>query len=198
MEPLPPFHDDLGLCLDELWRLLEEGAVNRRSPFHTPTLATVSGYGVPRARTVVLRGAERSSGTLRVHCDLRSDKAGEIGEGGPFALHVYDAAGKVQVRVEGHGSLHARDGLADAAWAEAQAMSRVGYGSIPGPGARIGEGGAYALPGPDEASTLGRPHFGVLVLKAMRLDFLYLDRRGNRRAAWEREGESWSGTWLVP
>lgn len=198
MEPLPPFHDDLGACLDELWLRLEQGARDRRSAFHTPTLATVDALGRPRARTVVLRGVDRASAGLRVHCDLRSDKAGEIGAGGRFALHAYDAPAKMQLRIEGGGTLHTDDALTDDAWAGAQAMSRVGYGSLPGPGTAIGTGGAYALPGPEAALRLGRPHFAVLALAAERLDFLTLDRRGNRRAEWRREGQDWRGTWLVP
>lgn len=196
--PLPPFHDDLALCFAEAWRLLVDGAARGRSGFHLPALATLDAAGRPRVRTVVLRAADRASGTLRFHCDRRSDKAAEIAVQGACALMAYDAEATVQIRVEGTATLHTDDAVADAAWAGAQAMSRVCYGIDPGPGTGIAEGGAYALPDAEAALTLGRPHFAAVLVRAERLDFLHLDRRGHRRAGWRRDGDGWAGSWLVP
>lgn len=197
VEALPSFYDDLAGCLAELWRSLDGGVRDRRSPFHTPTLATVDALGWPRARTVVLRAASRDGASLRIHCDRRSRKAAEVAATARAALHAYDPAAKIQIRVEGEATLHTDDAVADAAWAGAQAMSRIGYGIEPAPGTALPAGGAYALP-ENEATAAGRAHFGALVLRAERLDFLVLDRRGHRRAAWERDGTRWSGRWLAP
>lgn len=196
--PLPPFHDDIALCFAELWRLLADGAARGQSGFHLPALATVDAAGRPHLRTVVLRAADGTSGTLRFHCDRRSDKAAEIAGQGACALSAYDPEAAVQIRVEGTARLHADDAVADAAWVGAQAMSRVCYGTEPGPGAAIPEGGAYALPDAEAALTLGRPHFAAVLVRAERLDFLHLDRRGHRRAGWRRDGAGWTGSWLVP
>jgi pyridoxamine 5'-phosphate oxidase len=197
--PLPAFHDDLDACFAELWRLLGEGTERGRSGFHLPALATLDAAGNPRLRTVVLRAADPQTGTLRFHCDRRSDKASEIARNGACALTAYDGGTAVQIRVEGRGTLHTEDALADAAWAAALPMSRVCYGTAPGPGTAIPAGGAYALPDADEALTLGRPHFAAVVVQVEALDFLYLDRRGHRRARWERDAPGpWQGRWLVP
>lgn len=196
--PLPGFHDDLAAARAELWRLLADGVEHGRSAFHTPSLATVDGRGRPRSRTVVLREADAEAGTLRFHCDRRSDKAAEIAAHAPCALHVYDRAAKIQLRIEGRGRLHADDAVAEAAWAGSRPMSRVGYGIVPGPGTGLTSGGAYAVPDEAEASAIGRPNFSAVVIRADALDFLYLDRRGHRRAAWRRVGEAWVGGWLVP
>ncbi len=197
--PLPAFHDDLDACFAELWRLLSEGVERGRSGFHLPALATLDAAGRPRVRTVVLRAADRDAGTLRFHCDRRSDKAAEIARDGACALTAYDGETTVQIRAEGQATLHTDDALADAAWAAAQPMSRVCYGTAPGPGTAIPAGGAYALPDADEAHTLGRPHFAAVVVQVAALDFLYLDRRGHRRARWDRAGTGpWTGRWLVP
>jgi hypothetical protein len=53
---------------------------------------------------------------------------------------------------------------------------------------------------PDEAAalTVGRPNFAAVLVRADALDFLYLDRRGHRRAGWRRDGEGWRGEWRVP
>ncbi|MCJ2035707.1 pyridoxamine 5'-phosphate oxidase family protein [Methylobacterium sp. J-068] len=197
MTPLPPFHDDLDAALAQVWRLLEEGPALRRNAFHMPALATVDADGQPQVRTVVLRAADRAAGTLRFHCDRRSAKAAEIAASGVAALHGYDSASKIQIRAAGPATLHTDDALAEAAWTGAMAMSRVCYGADPAPGAILPEGHAYTLPDAETALTLGRPNFCAAILRVARLEFLYLDRRGHRRAAWER-ADGWAGCWLVP
>ncbi|MCJ2052755.1 pyridoxamine 5'-phosphate oxidase family protein [Methylobacterium sp. J-070] len=196
--PLPAFYDDLDAAFAELWRLLSDGVAQARSGFHMPALATCGAEGGPRVRTVVLRAADAAAGTLRFHCDRRSDKAAEILLIPACALVAYDDAAKVQIRVEGRATLHTADAVADAAWTGSRAMSRVCYGSEPGPGTALPAGDAYSLPGEAEAGILGRPHFAAVTVRAERLDFLYLDRRGHRRAGWRRGEAGWQGGWLAP
>ncbi|ACK85398.1 pyridoxamine 5'-phosphate oxidase family protein [Methylorubrum extorquens] len=198
MDALPSFYDDLDGFRAEGWRRLADGVGHRHSPFHTPSLATVDAAGRPRLRTVVLRAAEAGAGTLRFHCDRRSDKAREIAENGLAALHVYDGRAKLQLRVEGRARLHHDDALADAAWAAALTMSRVCYGVDPAPGTALATGDAYIMPNEDPDARIGRENFCAVVFTAERLDLLYLDRRGHRRAVFSREGEGWMGTWVAP
>ena len=198
MDALPSFYDDLDGFRAEGWRRLADGVGHRHSPFHTPSLATVDAAGRPRLRTVVLRAAEAEAGTLRFHCDRRSDKAREIAENGLAALHVYDGRAKLQLRVEGRARLHHDDALADAAWAAALTMSRVCYGVEPAPGTALATGDAYAMPDEDPDARIGRENFCAVVFTAERLDLLFLDRRGHRRAVFCREGAGWAGTWVAP
>lgn len=193
----PAFYDDLAACLAEAWRRLEEGAAHR-SGFHAPALATIGRDGAPRLRTVVLRGIDRDGRSLRMHCDARSDKAAEIAADPRVALHAYDPAAKIQVRIEGRARLHGQDAVARAAWAASRPMSRVCYGTAPGPGTPLPAGDAYALPEDEAAVEAGFPEFRVVVLTAARLDFLYLARRGHRRALFTWDGEEPSATWLAP
>lgn len=197
MTPLPPFYDDLDATFTELWRLLAEGAAHGRSGFHLPTLATLAGEG-PRLRTIVLREAEPRAGTLRFHCDRRSDKAFELAENPACALAVYDAEAKIQIRIEGRAVLHTDDAVAEAAWAGSRPMSRVCYAAEPPPGTALLAGNAYTLADEATAARTGRRNFCAVVVTAQRLDFLYLDRRGHRRAAWCRDGDGWDGGWVAP
>ena len=198
MTPLPAFHDDLEACLAEAWRLLGEGAQRNRTGFHTPALATVDAHGRPKVRTVVLREADACARTLRFHCDRRSAKAAEIEATGFAALQGYDAASKVQIRASGEARLHTDDVVADDAWAGALAMSRVCYGTAPAPGAVISSGSDYALPEDEAAIMAGRTNFAAVTIAVETLEFLYLDRRGHRRARWTRDGAGLAGQWLVP
>ncbi|MCE4224843.1 pyridoxamine 5'-phosphate oxidase [Methylobacterium sp. C25] len=198
MSDFPPFYDDLAACHAELWRLLEEGVSDRHSAFHTPALATVDPHGRPQVRAVVLREADRGAGTLRFHCDRRSEKASEIAVAGTAALHVYDSAARIQVRVDGTAKLHTDDWFAETVWTQSQPMSRVCYGIAPGPGTALANGGDYTLPDADDAILTGREHFCAVVIRAERLEFLYLDTRGHRRALWLRSNAGWVETWLAP
>lgn len=197
MTPLPPFYDDLDASFAELWRLLAEGVAHGRSGFHNVTVATLSD-GIPRLRTVVLRAADGGAGVLRFHCDRRSDKATELAMNPACALAAYDAETKIQIRIEGLATLHTDDAVAEAAWAASRPMSRVCYAAEPAPGTVLPRGDAYTLADESTAATIGRPAFCVVQVAARRLDFLYLDRRGHRRAAWHRGEGGWSGTWLAP
>jgi hypothetical protein len=197
-DPLPPFHDDLDAAFAEAWRLLADGVAQGRSAFHAPSFATLDQAGRPRSRTVVLREADAATGTLRFHCDRRSDKAAEVAANPACALHAYDRAAKIQIRIEGSAGLHVDDAVADAAWDGSRAMSRVCYGIAPAPGTALDAGGGYAVPDEAAALTVGRPNFAAVLVRADALDFLYLDRRGHRRAGWRRDGEGWRGEWRVP
>jgi pyridoxamine 5'-phosphate oxidase len=197
MTETPPFYDDLAGCLAEAWRRLEEGAAHQ-SGFHTPALATLGRDGAPRLRTVVLRGVDRELRTLRVHCDARSDKAAEIAADPRVSLHAYDPKAKLQVRIEGRARLHGEDDAARAAWGASRPMSRVCYGTSPGPGTPLPAGGAYAQPRDDAAVEAGFPEFRVIVLTAARLEFLYLARQGHRRALFTWDGDEAAATWLAP
>ena len=74
--PDPPV--DLDDVLAESFRLLARGVADRRSPFHTPTLASLNADGAPSLRTVVLRGFDPARRELRVHTDARSAKLAEL------------------------------------------------------------------------------------------------------------------------
>lgn len=188
--------DDLAETLAGAWGHLGDGVTDRRSPFHTPALATIGLDGRPRLRTVVLREADPAARRLRIHLDRRSEKFLEIAHDPRVTLHAYDAAGRFQIRVEGTGALHADDAVADAAWAAARPMSRKTYAIAPGPGTPLASGDAYALP--DDAE-VGRRHFSVLVVTVARIETLSLAHEGHRRARfdWDSDG-ALAMTWLVP
>lgn len=197
----PAFYDDLAATLDEAWRRLDEGVRDRRSGFHSPTLATLGLDGRPRARVVVLRAAEPGPRRIAFHCDARSEKVAEIGRDPRAALTAYDAPAKIQVRVEGPVALHRDDAQADAAWAASRPASRATYGVRPASGAPIPAGGGYDPPAGEAAGegAFTRSNFLFGVMAVERLEFLYLARAGHRRArfAWDAAG-GLAATWLVP
>ncbi|MDB5382816.1 MAG: pyridoxamine 5-phosphate oxidase [Rhodospirillales bacterium] len=191
--PGPAFADDLGETLAEAFRLLGVGVADRRSPIHTPSLASIGPDGAPRLRTLVLRGFDPADRTLRLHTDPRSGKAHEISADPRVALHAYDAGTQVQLRLDGTATLHTDDAIADAAWAATPPTARLVYTSTLPPGDPIR---TPALPAP---TSDGRENFAVLLMRFEALEWLWLSADGHRRArfAWDSAGEG-SAEWLVP
>ncbi len=180
--------------LAEAFRLLSRGVADRRHGFHTPTLATIGLDGAPQARTLVLRGFEAATRTLRLHTDARSGKVAEL-EADPRAqLHLYDAGAKVQLRLSGRAALHGGDAVAEAAWQGSRSFSRLCYAIEPGPGTPV----TAPPPAPMDAEA-GRPVFRVILLRFDRLEWLHLAASGHTRARfdWGPDDARRSG-WLVP
>ncbi|MCS6932000.1 MAG: pyridoxamine 5'-phosphate oxidase family protein [Acetobacteraceae bacterium] len=192
--PRPGFADDLDATLAEAFRLLSRGVADRRSAFHTPCLGSVGADGRPRLRTVVLRGFDPQTRTLRIHTDRRSAKAAEILANPWVMLHAYDPAAQVQIRLAGKASLHAEDAVADAAWAASRPFSRLCYAIQEAPGTPV----PAPPPAPRDAAG-GRAHFAALLIAFDRLEWLWLCAEGHRRArfAWDGEGRR-DACWLVP
>lgn len=197
-ERLPDWYDDLDGSLREAWRLMSRGVADRRSGFHTPMAATLGRDGRPRARIVVLRGADPHGWSLRFHTDTRSEKFSELIADPRISLTGYDPGSKIQIRIEGRAVLHTDSVVAEGAWLGSRQMSRSCYGVAPGPGLAIAESGAFALPDGAPAIESGRQNFSAVIVQAETLEWLYLASAGHRRAMFWRGGPGITSSWLVP
>ncbi|PWS34633.1 pyridoxamine 5'-phosphate oxidase [Falsiroseomonas bella] len=184
----------LANCLAEAFRRLARGVADRRSPFHTPALATVAPDGSPEVRTLVLRGFDPQQRAIRLHSDARSRKVASLRHEPRCALHFYDAGAALQLRVAGVARIHDADAVAEAAWRASREASRKCYAVEPGPGVPV-----PAPPPAPADSAAGWPHFRVILIRFDRLDFLELAASGHRRAgfSWPADGAP-DAAWLVP
>lgn len=130
----PSYYTDIVAALENAWTCLQTGATNRRSAFHTMTVATLQEDGWPALRTVVLRRFERPLRQVTFHTDIRSRKYAELLRRPHFAAHFYDPGFKVQLRLQCLAALHHDDEVSRVAWAEARPMSRECYGQAISPG----------------------------------------------------------------
>ncbi len=192
MQPRPAHADDLDAAREAAFALLARGVADRRSPLHTPTLATIGLDGGPRLRTLVLRGFDAPARTLRLHTDSRAEKFAEIATDPRVSLMGYDAGQRVQIRLDARASLHTDDAIAEAGWAASAEYSRMCYAISPAPGSPADS----PLPAPQDAAS-GRPNFAVIRLEFHRMEWLWLAAEGHRRALF-----TWAptptATWLVP
>jgi len=193
----PQHYDNLDACLDEAWRLIARGAADRRSPFHTVSLATLGLDGWPQARTLVLRDAARSTARLRLHTDRRAPKLKEIAAEPRVSLHLYDPGRKIQIRIRGEAKAHLDGPLFEEAWAKTRSFSRICYQVTSAPGAALATPDAAVF---DAAATgEGRAHFAVIEIAVLELEWLYLAAAGHRRALFRYGGTRLqSAEWLVP
>ncbi len=194
----PAFYDDLDETLRESWRLLCRGVGDRRSPFHTPTLATVRDDGSPSMRTLVLRAVDPIHRHLRLHTDVRSGKFREIMARPGVALHFYDPKRKIQLRIDGRARLHRDDAIAAAAWDATRPFSRLCYRNEPSPGREIADPSSIRVEHDPDAADAGRENFAVIRVEVDRLEWLYLAAAGHRRASFAWQDVKLSAMWLVP
>jgi pyridoxamine 5'-phosphate oxidase len=194
--PIEPDVTDLEAVLASCWTSMTRGAADRRHGFHHPVVANVSAEGKPRSRVVILRSADTLTKTLRFHTDVRTEKSAELVERPAVSVTLYDAASRVQIKIDGCAVLHNGDALAKAAWTVSQPMSRIGYGTLPAPGSSIAAGSDFALPVTDEAIAAGAAHFCAVVIHVEKLEWLFLRSGGHRRAVFDIVAGK--GQWLVP
>ena len=192
----PPLYADLDAVRTEAFQLLSRGVADRRSPFHTPVVATIGTDGLPQARTVVLRGFEPEARVLRFHTDRRAGKVAELRRAPAASLLFYDAKAKIQVRVAGSAQVHHGDGIAEAAWAKTRAFSRLCYRQATAPGDTI-DGPAHGL---GDAADDGFDQFTVVRVTITTLEWLYLSVQGHRRArfVWPPDNARPEASWVAP
>ncbi len=192
--------------LEEAWALIRDGATNRRSPCHTPVVATIGQDGSPQQRIMVLRAADQNSRQLRFHTDIRATKVVELAEPSVVSVLLYDPEAKVQLRLSGHARIRSEGSDIDAIWADADRFARRCYMAEAAPGS-VTDVPTSGLPTwvqgikPEEQDLIpARTNFAVLLAEIDRIEWLYLATTGHRRARWnwDADVQSWDGCWLVP
>lgn len=159
---------------------LRAATLSARHGLHLPTLATVGADGEPQARTVVLRHVDAAHRELRFHTDVRSPKVAAIRRDPRVALHWYDPAQRVQVRIPAVATIHHGDAASGEAWAAAAAMSRACYAAESGPGTPLA-GLAAAPAAPADGDDAGLRHFAVVVCRFDAAELLCLHASGHQR-----------------
>jgi pyridoxamine 5'-phosphate oxidase len=190
----------------EAWALILEGATNRRSPCHTPVVATTGEENTPQQRVMVLRAADQETRLLRFHTDARAHKVHELTAANALSILLYDPQAKVQLRLSGTGRIRTDGEDIEEIWQEADRFARRCYMAEAAPGSVVSEP-ASGLPDwvqaikPEEADLIpARPNFAVLLAEIDRIEWLYLATSGHRRARWDWDDETqiWRGCWLIP
>ena len=185
-EPFPDHHDDLDATLKFAWQMVGRGVHDRRSAFHTPVLATLGADG-PQARVLVLRALDVTLRSLTFHTDTRSAKMPELAGDSRVAVTFYDAARKVQLRLNGVASVQANNAVSHQRWAASRPSSlRCYLGAQP---SAVSPAPTSGLPAQVEARepelhelAVAEVNFAVLQIAVQRMEWLHLHTRGQRRS----------------
>lgn len=188
--------DSLDQVRADIEERLERAARDRRSPMHTPVVATSDA----ELRVMVLRDFDRQSWSLRFHTDVRAPKVTAIANGAPVGVLFYDRPGKLQIRCSGHGRIEREGPVAEAAWASADNFARRCYlGDGPGAGSQEATSGLppefEGVEPTDEQLGPAWANFAVLLVEIDQADWFTLAHTGHRRAIIARDGE---GRWVAP
>jgi pyridoxamine 5'-phosphate oxidase len=159
---------------------LAAAAASARHPFHLVTVATIDAAGAPQARTVVLRGFDDPRREARFHTDIRSPKVDQIGTDGRVALHWYDPARRLQIRMAAQAVIHHGDAVAQVAWDATQPMSRACYSTTAAPGAPV-VAFLPAPPPPAANDERGFDAFAVVCCHFDAVELLALHASGHER-----------------
>ncbi len=196
--------DNLDAILNDIWMRWGRGAADRRSPFHTPAVASIRPHATPDQRIMVLRKADRHAGLLRFHTDVRSNKVAQFAGCDKISVAGYDPGAKIQLRATGQAAVTAKGAIVDAAWAATSPSGRRSYLTTLPPGS-VSDDATSGLPAPFDTtmptareSEAGRANFALVVMTVTHLEWLHLAATGHRRAAFSRGEAGWTGTWLIP
>ena len=199
------FYNDLSGVLDRSWLLLEQSIEDPTSPVRTPVLISVSADGLAQGRTVVLRAFNRQQRQLKIYTDVRSEKVAQLRTQPVCTLVAYQPNPMIQLRLKTNAVVNHNNEITRESWAVMPGPNRCNYLTDPNPGSisvKATDGrpviNAESVPTNDE-NEIAYSHFSVIVFAINELEWLYLPRRGHRRAQfiWDRTN-SLQSNWLIP
>jgi 3-hydroxyisobutyrate dehydrogenase len=185
----------------DCWDRLVTGAIKSRTPFHTPSIATLH-QGDVSLRTVVLRKTLPTERELRFHTDVRSPKWQELSQNPSISALFYDAVDRIQLRVKGKAVLHHTNEITAEAWQKTSLSSRKCYLTLFSPSSFTEESTSgltddiehenYTL----AESESGYSNFGIVSIHVQSIDWLWLNHAGHRRAYFDYE--KGVNSWMIP
>lgn len=176
--------------LNEIWRELEAGAGNNDHPYRTCSLATLAKSQSVRQRNVNLRELTGRQ-TLLFYTDARSAKIDQL-TNSPFAsVLFYNPDTNLQVTISGKVKIHTDDELWQEHKMKIEGRAVNDYNTKSPPGKKIKN--------PMDVRRTTDINFALLELIPDTIEYLKLRAEPNRlRALFEKDGENWEQTFLIP
>ena len=185
----------------DCWDRLVTGAIKSRTPFHTPSIATLHQSDVS-LRTVVLRKTLPTERELRFHTDVRSPKWQELSQNPSISALFYDAVDRIQLRIKGKAVLHHTNEITAEAWQKTSLSSRKCYLTLFSPSSFTEESTSGLTDDIEHEnftlaeSESGYSNFGIVSIHVQSIDWLWLNHAGHRRAYFDYE--QGVNSWMIP
>lgn len=177
-----------------IWELLVQSVDSAKTPFHQGCFATVND-GIPEQRMVVLRGADAIEKTLSFHTDVRSLKIEHLHLNQAVSWLFYNTKIKVQLRMYAHANIHFEDDISKNAWQKTRLASKICYTTQAKPGSLIATPELIDVNQKEVSEELllfAEKNFAVIKTKIYAMDFVFLNREGNRRAFFDYRTNSYA------
>jgi pyridoxamine 5'-phosphate oxidase len=187
--------DSLTTLESSIWGELSAAIARPGAAWRTPVVSSgmPDGSGVD-ARVMVLRAADRIRRELVAYTDARSPKVEAWRRSQSVSWTFYDPGLALQLRVQGVAEVHRNDSLASAVWSTVPEANRLSYRTRAAPGTSV-----ESPPDGHDFIAAVLENFAVLVTRVWKVDWLWLDASGHRRAQFTYQpGQASHATWLVP
>lgn len=188
----------------DCWVRLLNGSLKGKDPMHNAAVASIGKFGVHQ-RTVVLRRVNTQQKQVAFHTDIRSGKWGELNNGDTISWLFYDAPARIQIRLSGTITKHYNDDVANQAWNKSTVNSKKVYLGLQGPStiSAIPTSGLSetleTITITEEEAEKGKPNFGLVITNIQWMEWLWLNSKGHRRAAFHYNNDfTFNAHWLIP
>ena len=184
------FHDNnLENIESQIWELLLQSSHSANTPFHQGNIATIN-HNVPEQRTVILRSVDISKRLLSFNTDVRSLKIEQLETNNSVSWLFYDKTLKVQLRMYARAVIHWNDTVAELGWEKSRLSSKMCYTTQQKSGSFIDKPEFVEVNRTDiedELLDFARGNFAVVETQVYAIDFVFLNRNGNKRAYFDYE-----------
>lgn len=176
----------------EIWELLVQSSNSANTPFHQGIVATIN-QNIPEQRTVILRNVDIYAKMLSFNTDIRSLKIEQLQVNNSVSWLFYDKILKVQLRMYAKAIVHHNNAVSELAWEKSRLSSRMCYTIIKKPGSFIDSPEfveVNQISVEAELLDFARDNFAVIETQVYAIDFVFLNRNGNKRAYFDYQSHN--------
>jgi pyridoxamine 5'-phosphate oxidase len=172
-----------------IWETLLQSSKSANTPFHQGYFATIND-NIPEQRTVILRNVNVAEKSISFNTDIRSLKIEQLQSNNSVSWLFYDKHTKIQLRIYAKAVVHHKDEVSELAWENSRLGSKMCYTTQQKPGSFIENPELIEvnqLEMSDELLTFAYENFAVITSKIYAIDYVILNRMGNKRAYFNYE-----------
>lgn len=180
-----------------IWETLLQSSKSANTPFHQGSFATINN-NIPEQRTVILRNVNVTEKTISFNTDIRSLKIEHLQANDSVSWLFYDKYTKIQLRIYGKAVVHYKDEVSELAWEQSRLSSKMCYATQQKPGNFVENPELIKVNQTeisDELLTFAHENFAVISSKIYAIDYVILNRMGNKRAYFDYKNNvfQWRG-----
>ena len=182
-------HNNLKDIEIQIWELLKQSTNSANTPFHEGILASIN-HNIPEQRTVILRDVNSCQKTISFNTDIRSLKIEQLKVNNSVSWLFYDKTIKIQLRMYAKAIIHVSDATSEMAWEQSRLSSKICYTTQQKPGSFINEPELVEVNQTNvepELLAFAHDNFAVIETEIHAIDFVFLNRKGNKRAYFDYE-----------